>query len=62
MEEESKKPRPGKGKNKAGETEAAAPVELDQHQVELQRCQDGSLLSGAPGVGDIVGSQFPVAT
>ena len=43
LEEESKKPRPGKGKNKAGESEAVsgggvAPVELDQHQVELQRC------------------------
>ena len=48
MEEESKKPRPGKGKNKAGESEAvsgcgvdvAPVVDLDQlqHQVRQQRC------------------------
>ena len=45
MEEEAKKTRPGKGKNKAGSdvvpgVDVGAPVELelDQHQVELQRC------------------------
>ena len=58
MEEESKKTRPGKGKNKAGESDVAAGVaapvelELDQLQVELQRCYDRSLLSEGPGVGD----------
>ena len=44
MEEEAKKTRAGKGKSKAGESDVVpdvvAPVELelDQHQVELQRC------------------------
>ena len=58
MEEEAKKTRPGKGKNKAGESEVVAgvvaPVELevDQQQVELQRCYDSSLLSEGPAVGD----------
>ena len=56
MEEESKKTRPGKGKNKAGESdETVAPVELglDLDQVELQRYQDPplcSLVSEGPGV------------
>ena len=53
MEEESKKTRPGKGKNKAGESdETVAPVELglDLDQVELQRYQDPPLCSLFSGV------------
>ena len=58
MEEEAKKTRAGKGKSKLGESDVVpdvvAPVELelDQHQVELQRCYDRSLFSEGPGVGD----------